>query len=302
MQERNRVTYEGYVELMRKEVEKRTGKHVIIEKVNKNNGLVLDGLVIVSEENNVSPNIYLNSYFAKFLAYGKEAVAEEIIRVYERNKPKAVFDVSIFTEKEKVSPLIKMKIINYDKNKSLLAKVPHVKILDLAVVFMVVLESDCDKGFGTILIHDVHLKFWDMKTDDLYKLARENMRNDFEIVSMVEVMKEVFENLTDEELRASVLEPEVDMYVLTNYMKLHGAVGMLHTELLNQFMKENGFSTLLILPSSIHECLLLPYDDSMEEFDFEGMVKDANVTELKPEEILSDSVYIYDGSELKIFE
>ena len=302
MQEREKVLYEKYVELVTKEVAERTGLRVAVQKINKNNGLVLDGLTILGEDTNVSPTIYLNDYYEEFLKHGVKSVAGRIIGIYGAYKPKDMFDISIFTEKEKVSPLIKMKLINYEKNKALLAKVPHKKVLDLAVVFMVVLETHCDGSFATILIHNTHLKFWNMTADDLYKLAKENMRNDFEIVSMVEVMKEVFENLTDGELEESVLEQEVGMYVLTNHTKLHGAIGMLHTELLNQFMKEKGFEKLVILPSSVHEVLLIPYDDSMEEVDFAGMVKDANVTELTPEEILSDSAYIYDGSKLKIFE
>jgi len=282
MQKKNRVTYEGYMELMKKEVAERTGKHVRVEKISKNNGLVLDGLVILSEESNVSPNIYLNGYFEKFLTYGKEAVAEEIIRAYERNRPKALFDISIFTEREKV---------------------PHVRVLDLAVVFMAVLKSGFDEGFGTILIHNSHLDFWDMTADDLHELAKENMRNDFEIVSMGEVMKGVFENLADGDLESGVIPgPETDMYVLTAHTKLYGAVGMLHRELLNLFMQENGFEKLVILPSSVHEVLLIPYDDGMEKIDFMEMVKEVNGTELAPEEILSDSVYVYDGNELEILE
>ena len=303
MQGRNRVTYGEYVELIKKEVEKRTGMRVNVQKINKNNGLLLDGLVIMSEESNVAPNIYLNGYFERFLAYGKEAVAEEIVRVYEENKPRALFDISIFTEKEKVSPLIKMKIINYEKNKELLEKVPHKRVLDLAVVFMVVLKADCDGSFGTILIHNQHLSFWDMTADDLYGLAEANMADDFEIVSMNKIMEDMLENLMDSALEGEVTpKPELDMYVLTTHTRLHGAVGMLHTELLNQFMQNYRMKKIVILPSSIHEVLLIPYDDSMEKIDFEEMVKEVNGTELAPEEILSDSVYLYNGNELKILK
>lgn len=80
-----------------------------------------------------------------------------------------------------VSPLIKMKLINYEKNKELLEKVPHVRVPDLAVVFMAVLKSEYNDGFATILIHNSHLDFWNMTTEDLYELAKANMANDFEI-------------------------------------------------------------------------------------------------------------------------
>ena len=67
-------------------------------------------------------------------------------------------------------------------------------------------------------------------------------------------------------------------------------------------MQKHQTEQLIILPSSIHEVLLIPYSEEMAEMDFQGMVREVNETSLSEEEILSDSVYIYDGNELKLFE
>ena len=59
-------------------------------------------------------------------------------------------------------------------------------------------------------------------------------------------------------------------------------------------MKENGFSALLILPSSIHECLLLPYDDSMEELAESIKRKDSKGRSLREgEQQRKDGRYMY---------
>lgn len=150
MQTENQREYSEYVEEVREAVERETGNRVVVQKINKNNGLVLDGLTIMAEGINIAPTIYLNGYYEDYLSNGAVAVAKRIIAIYEANKPKESVDVSFFMDIEKVSPRIKMKLINYEKNKELLEHVPYVRFLDLAIVFMVVLGSDCDNGVAPL--------------------------------------------------------------------------------------------------------------------------------------------------------
>ena len=299
MEKKNNITYDDYLELMKQELSKRTGKRAVLQKVNKNNGLVLDGLTIISEDTNISPNIYLNGFYEEFLTKGMKAVAEEVISLYEQNKPEFPFDISLITDFSRVKSLIKMKLINYEENKKLLADTPHKKILDLAVVFMVVLETEDENQFGTILIHKGFLDYWKIEVDSLYKIAQENMKNDFQTIPMENVIEAVMgKPLGKKELK----EMEYKMFVLTTYRKLHGAIGMLNKELLNAFMKKYKTEKLIILPSSTHEVLLLPYDKEMIKTDLYEMVREVNEAVLEETEYLSNSVYVYNGNELKIME
>lgn len=299
MQTENQRKYNEYVEEVREAVEREIGKPVTVQKVNKNNGLVLDGLTIFTEEVNLAPTIYLNGYYEDYLSEGAVAVAKRIIAVYETHKPKASVDVSFFTDIEKVSPRIKMKLINFEKNKELLEQVPHVRFLDLAIVFTVILESSCEKGIASILIHNHHLNYWSMDAEDLFKLAMENTANDFEIIPMSSVIKAVM----DEESAGLIMDnAEIEMSILTNHSRLHGAVGIIHKEILNQYMKETKADKVWIIPSSIHETLLIPCDLMPDAEYVKGMVKEVNATQVQPEEILSDNVYVYDGNEITIAE
>ena len=295
----NNITYNEYLELVKQEVAVRTGKRVQLQKVTKNNGLELDGLTIISEDTNVSPTIYLNGYYNEFLTDGMEAVAEKVIAIYKENKPEIPFDISLITNFSRVKPLIKMKLINYEENKKLLVDTPHIKVLDLAVVFMIVLETEDVCQFATILIHKGFLNYWETETDSLYKIAEENMRNDFETIPMENIIAAVMDESLVEECTT---EMEFKMFVLTTHNKLHGAIGMLNKELLNAFMKRYKTEKLIILPSSTHEVLLVPYSEEVVKTDLYEMVREVNETVLEETEYLSNNVYLYNGKELKILE
>ena len=96
MQTENQREYSEYVEEVRVAVERETGNRVVVQKINKNNGLVLDGLTILAEGVNVSPTIYLNGYYEEYLSDGAVAVAKRILAIYKANKPKELVDVNFF--------------------------------------------------------------------------------------------------------------------------------------------------------------------------------------------------------------
>lgn len=283
MQAVDQKKYSKYLEEVREAVESRVGGSVTIRKVNKNNGLVMDGLTIAQEGVNIAPTIYLNSYFEDYISEGAAVTAERIIAVYEDKKPKESIDVSFFTDIERVRPAIEMKLVNYGMNKVLLEQVPHVRFLDLAVVFIVVLEANREEGVSSILVYNQHLEFWNIGADDLYRIAVKNTANDFEITPMFGIKKS-------------------RLSILTNHYKMYGAAGMLYKELLNQYMEANQAGKIAILPSSIHEVLLMTCDGSVDMGCLKNMVKEVNATQVEPEEVLSGNVYIYDGSEITIAE
>ena len=296
MKKEKRISYEEYLELMRQEIADRTGQCVELHQVSKNNGIVLDALVIIPKENNISPTIYLNAYYQKFITDGMDTVVERIMELYEQSKTEISFDVSMLLNFNKVKHRIKMKLINYERNKELLKNTPHRKVLDLAVVFMIVLETDDVCEFGTIRIHKGFLNAWNITEDSLYQIAKENMVNDFTTTPLDNIINAVLEEDTE------LLEEKVYLYVLTTQSKIHGAIGMLQTGLLDAFMKKYKTEKLIILPSSIHEVLLVPYEKIDTDINLHEMVQQVNATQLTKDEFLSNNVYSYDGKELKIFE
>ena len=81
------------------------------------------------------------------------------------------------------------------------------------------------------------------------------------------------------------------MKVVSNKSNTYGA-SILADEILAEMVSERtGWTDFMIIPSSIHEVIIIPYTTDYEPL--VEMVKAVNYTELKEEEILSDAVYSY---------
>ena len=89
------------------------------------------------------------------------------------------------------------------------------------------------------------------------------------------------------------------MYVLSNQRRVDGAACMLYPNLISDFADAAG-SSLYIIPSSIHEVLILPTAHADENTEIKNMIKEINDTQVNAEEILSYSLYFYDRNERKI--
>lgn len=115
---------------------------------------------------------------------------------------------------------------------------------------------------------------------------------------MTEVMHEIMKTENpdgyDYDECMKVLSDNVPMYVLSNRNRVEGAACMLYSSLFREFADAVN-SSFYIIPSSIHELLLLP-DENLDERsgEIKGMIRDINDTQVKPEEILSYSLYCYD--------
>ena len=240
----------------------------------------------------------MNYYYDTFLQSGLDAVIKEILEVYEQNKPKESVDISFFTDAEKVKNIIKAKLINYERNKELLKNVPHIKYLDLAIVFYAEVENTLE-GVATILIHHHHMRFWNFTVEEMFKLANENMAEDFKIIPMMDIVHRVMEKEFAESFE---MQATVEMSVITNLRNINGAVAMLQSKILQEYMKKHHAERLIIIPSSTHEVLLIPCDSETDVLSFNEMVQEVNATQLQPEEVLSDNAYIYDGNEIQIIE
>lgn len=291
-------SYHYFKKMVLREIRYKVEGQVALQTIIKNNGLKLDGLTILAAGVNISPTIYLNCYYDKFLQYGLDAVVKEILEVYEQNKPNASIDITFFTDAEKVRSKIKMKLVNYERNKELLEKIPHIKFLDLAIIFYVEVENNSN-GLATILIYHHHMGYWNFTVEEMFKLANENMSEDFKIVPMMDIINDI---MSEECTEVFLSEAKVEMSIITNHSQLHGAIGMLQTNMLKEYMRRHHAERLIIIPSSVHEVLLIPCDPETDVASFNEMVQEVNATQLLPEEVLSDNAYIYDGSTIKIIE
>lgn len=89
------------------------------------------------------------------------------------------------------------------------------------------------------------------------------------------------------------------MYVLSNKNGVEEAACMLYSDVIRDF-SDMIDGKLYIIPSSIHELLLLPTMDTKESEEVKNMIKEVNDIQVSLEEILPYSVYYYNREEDKI--
>lgn len=222
----------------------------------------------------------------------------------DNSKKQDYVDMRHFLNYEAVKSNIVYKLINTERNRELLEDIPYIEFLDLSVVFQCLLSRN-ESHLETLLIHNVHTKLWDVTVVDLYKAAKENTGRllSYEIRDMEEVMDEILkaEGMEEFDYEESMVEPESNkvMYVLSNEKRIEGAVCMIYPGLLRDFADKIG-SSFYIIPSSVHEILLLPSENPEDREELKSMIKEINDTQMEAGEILSYSLYWFDKDKSEI--
>lgn len=269
-----------------------------LQTVCKNNGLKLDGLVISSKDSNLSPTIFLNYYYERQAVFTDfDAICKDILLTYAHNKSTEHVNADFFTDYNLIRKYISYRVISYEKNKELLETVPYVRYLDFAVVFYCLLDFQ-EHGSATILIHTSHLKLWQVTVGQLYKQACQTAPGllPYDFRDMSDVISGLFGDSAPSVQDTAQATAFCPMYLLTNAQKLYGASCLLYPGLLDGISKKLG-SDLFILPSSIHEVIILPAADRSYCKELAGLVAQVNQTELATDEVLSNHIYEYSRKE-----
>lgn len=272
-------------------LESMLGREVRVQEANKNNGVKLYGIAVVEPELNVTPTIYLEQYFEHYKSgHTLEEIAECIYNFYMENKLQHSIDMSWFRDWESVRNRVAFKLINYEKNKELLEQIPHTKVLDLVKVYYVVVETE-ELGRGTVLLYNNHLQMWNISAKCLDEVATENTPKLLPAVS--DAMVNVLMNMMGiEEADSEECEALPETYIMSNPARVFGAATMFYPDALREFANRLD-SDMLIIPSSLHEIIMMPLRGDADLEYLKTLVYEVNRTELAHEEILSDSVYVY---------
>lgn len=274
---------------------------ISIDSFSHNNRMSLDGLTILEPGSNISPTIYLENYFEQYEQGADFAgIRQQILQYYREHRYVQNIDVSFFTSLEKVRPRIVYKLIHYDKNRELLKEIPHFSYLDLAIIFYYLMPCDSQEN-ASILIHNSHLAYWNVSKDNLLLFAQQNTMQ--LLPDSCESLTDLIFSLLPDEGQPDISEDfgdkQLPMYVLTNKRHYFGACCILYPDVLKGISEKLG-DNLILLPSSVHEFILLPAGFADNPGDFRKIVREVNLTGVAQEEILSDSIYYYDRSTDKI--
>lgn len=149
-------------------------------------------------------------------------------------------------------------------------------------------------GFGNIKITKQMLDLWSACEDEVYFQALINMKTDgYQIRGFSSVIKEAYPGMVDEETEESDF-----MYVFTNQEKYFGAAGIFFCA--EMFREIVGRKNFYILPSSVHELILVKDTDGYDMETLSAMVRNVNEGQVAADEILSNHAYYYDWRQNRI--
>ena len=283
------MVYKTFLNTVKEKMAAKLGKEyrLILRQVPKNNGMILDGLCITKGDSHISSALYLNSCYRQYLGgTSMDEIIDDLLSVYHANQAPADLDIDLFNRYPAAKKRLACRLVHAASNKSLLKNLPHVMWHDLAVVFYLHLRENPD-GIMTSSIQSHHLKLWNISVEELYREAMLNtpLLLPPSISSIASIMKNLGYKLPDP-------QPASPFYVLTNTSCINGAVCMLYPDVIKHFA-ENMECDLIILPSSIHEVLLMPDEGKADYNELRRLVAFINETEVSSQDRLSDQIYLY---------
>lgn len=290
------MKFKEYLYYLQKEIESLLyeNEELSVTKVTKNNGVVLTGIMIRNRSANITPTIYADTYFAEDMDYDEIInSAHEILKLSRQNRESFSFDFDKISTFEKAKRALFIKLINRKVNAVMLEGVPNKNFLDLSIIVYCDLSKIMDVN-GTIMVTNSLLEEWEISEDDMFNVASSNTRlsgkgvmNLYDFVGGATGMSR-----NDEDFMGC----NKDIYVLTNKSMTFGAALMTLPDVLNGFCALYN-TNVMIVPSSIHEVLLIPCNEAERATMYENlneMIYTVNRDALSPSEILSDHAYYYD--------
>ena len=302
------ISYDNFKDLFMEEVKNQLEDAGIDAKISLNTVKKLndtyEAMTVTPEGESIGVNIPISKFYD---AYDEgmsveEAVSRAVDLITQGFEEKPDINLDELSDYSVMKEKLAMEVVSAETNKEMLETIPHKMMEDMAVVYRFVINSDED-GRSSILVTNQMLDNFGITAEELHADAMENapQLKPVEIKGMTEVLAELMGVEEAEMMGVGPVAPEDEqMYVASVPDKVHGA-GVLAYENFMDMAAERAGGDFFILPSSLHEVLIVPDNGNVKLEDLENMVREVNATQVAPQDKLTDSVYHYDSKE-KIFE
>lgn len=289
------MTYYQFIQTVEEKVREEIEKSVCVSvhTAQKYNGILRRGILFSEQGSNISPTIYLEEYYRQFERGDTiDEIVGEILVLYRKIRFKEPWKEEIIRNYEGIKGRIIYRLINKGANEKLLAEMPHVPYLDLAIVFYVLLEAGI-YGTATMPVKTEHLALWKVTEAQVYEQACKNTEK--LLPCEFRSMRSVLEEMTD----IDAPDEEDVLYVLSNHLRSFGAAAVLYPGRLEEagdYLEEDFY----VLPSSVHEMIIVRKSAASGKAFLSAMVSEINATQVDTEEVLSNRAYYYERAHKKL--
>lgn len=258
-----------------------------LREIYKNNGVKLDAITIskIGESYGKTLAIVYDGADGYDEIFNKAwYIADDFKNSADINIDK---DINNYLDWEVSKDLVAYSLVNYKANKEWLENKPHVVLSDLAMVFYISVRGE--EGMIVAWVDNSLIEKWNIEVNELPEIARRNT---------IRLYPAIIKSLEDMagDLDFGIKEHKgilrTGIYVITNEVFNRGAAVIFY----NGFLKsiaDSLESDLVLIPSSIHEMLVMEKKEEMDYEYLQCMLVDINKNELQLVDVLSNNLYVY---------
>lgn len=292
-----RLTFGEFVDEVRRSIkdylpEKFADAEVHVDQFQKLNTAYL-GMQVKREDQMVVPNINLNGMYAQYQEQG-HTMAAMLTMIAQQVQMAPEIRTDWLKDYSQVKDHLFIRVSDAKENEGVLKNAPHKEVDGLAVSYHIAIEG---MQASTPVTYQM-MEMYGVTAEQLHADALESTQKLYPVkyASMAEVMQQMMG--IEPDMAADMMPPMEgpQLMVLTNTQGMHGAGALLYPDQLETIAQQMG-TDFFVLPSSVHEVLILPDDGSQDLDSLQFMVREINRTEVAPEDRLSDFVYHYDAQD-----
>lgn len=255
--------------------------YIVSEQTCIKNGIEKNGITIKkSAEDRIAPTLYLDEITQD--AYERDMSLEELVdRIESLVGRKFDFDIDKFFSADYIAEHIRIGV-QKEGTEELVKRATDFEGIE---EYLYIADSNNGESFSVKLKPQM-LEQAGLTEEYLFEVAERHNHEEFTAQPLMNIIAQM---MGTDSFGSDETAP---MFVLSNKSNIKGASAMLDKKGIGELAERIGVHEFVLLPSSIHECILVPKTDEVDMEVFENMVKEVNATTVDPLDRLVDRAYL----------
>lgn len=295
------MNYQEFKNMLKDRMQKIMGDTIQVEFETyiKNNQTKIESLIFKERDSSgammISPAVHMQDLYNLYQEEGDGEMFQgclmEIKRLYMEQEPKSLDFIN--RDWGEIKKSIGMMLLCEDWNKEWLEdeNISYIKFLDFGIVLRSVLGVS-SHGISSMIVTRDLMSYWRVTEEELWETAWNNLYCERFYIQNLNDLTRLDIKEFEKDIDIKALKDNLPLYVLSNKERAYGARGILRTDLLQTFAMKKD-SNLYILPSSIHELILVLDNGNYCVDEMRESVKKINEAEVPETERLSETIYYF---------
>ena len=301
------MNYQDYKQILMDELWEQKPQEISeyqIKTIIKQNEKISDCVTpVYADGGNLAPILYLEQFYDPDYDTEKiKTLASQLTNHFlEAHRVQSHFDISQINPHTAQTHLT-LRLYNRALNPEIEQTCAHIDCLDLIAVPRWTVGNTQEISSSFLVNRDVQRTLLHMTDDELLKIARQNALNQhFSVIGMNQLLRRMLKEVPEEVVSEMMPTDGEVMFVMSNEEKQFGATALLFPELLKKASSIVGESNFYVVPSSVHELVVIPCSRVDDPADLLFMMKSINAEQVAVQDRLGDgNVYRFDGQKLHI--